>query len=63
MTSSDLVFEAHANFFSYSYRAFFNEALEGIPTLNPEERKKTEDIISDIKKKMKLQIMCLQVVN
>lgn len=44
------------------YRAFFSEALEAIPSLDHEDRKKANEIVAEIKQKMKLQIMCLQVV-
>lgn len=43
-------------------KSFFTEALEAIPALEHEDRKKANEIVSEIKQKMKLQLMCLQVV-
>lgn len=47
----------------FYFRTFFNEALEAIPSLSPEDRKTSEQILADIRMKMRLQVMCLQVVD
>ncbi|XP_063699277.1 exocyst complex component 2 [Culicoides brevitarsis] len=44
-------------------KTFFNEALEAIPTLSPTDRKASEVVIEDVKKKMRLQVICLSVVD
>lgn len=43
-------------------KSFFMEALEAIPSLSHDDKKKANEIVAEIKQKMKLQIMCLQVV-
>jgi exocyst complex component 2 len=41
----------------------FNEAIESIPKLTNEENKRVEVMISSVKQRMKLQLLCLSTVN
>lgn len=44
-------------------KSSFNEAVEAIPKLTTDENRQVEELLSSIKQRMKLQLMCLTVVN
>lgn len=44
-------------------KSSFNEALDAIPKLTVDENRKIEEFLSNVKQRMKLQLMCLTVVN
>ncbi|CRL05667.1 CLUMA_CG018700, isoform A [Clunio marinus] len=44
-------------------KASFNEALESIPKLANDENREVENLLAIIKQQMKLQLMCLTVLN
>uniref|UniRef100_A0A1B6DWI3 Exocyst complex component 2 n=1 Tax=Clastoptera arizonana TaxID=38151 RepID=A0A1B6DWI3_9HEMI len=44
-------------------KKFFSEAIEEIPSLEPEDEKVVSDVIGKFKVKMKLQLLCFQLPN
>jgi hypothetical protein len=45
------------------HRSFFNEAIEAVPALSDDGNKRVNTILQQIKQDMRLQIMCLKVVD